>query len=112
MSKLQNLLVIAGWSASGFVALVVEVSGLVQLSCSAGCGAAVRKGDWLVAVRCGPQLLYFHLACLPGRFLQKSASVRGLINSRLSLVSGGSRPALSRRLSLRRRRLVFVHMRS
>lgn len=112
MSKLQNLLVIAGWSAKGFVALVVEVAGVSSLSCAGRCGAAVRKGDWLVAVRCGDRLSYFHLACLPGRFLQKSASVRGLINSRLSLVSGGSRSALSRPLSMRRRRLAFVQMRS
>lgn len=112
MRNLQNFLVIAGWSASGFVALVVELAGVSSLSCAARCGAVVRKGDWLVAVRCGDRLNYFHLACLPGRFLRGSGRVRGLILSRLSLSSSVSHRSLLNGPRLHRRRLAFVHMRS
>lgn len=73
----DGLVVISGWSSASFVALLVEVCGDVDVSCSGLCEEPFRKGDRLGVVRVGDRLSYFHFRCLPGRFLSRaSGSVR------------------------------------
>lgn len=69
------------------MALLVEVCGDVDVSCAGSCKEPFRKGERLAVVRLGDRLSYFHVRCLPGRFLcRASGSVR-----RLAFAVGGVR---------------------